>query len=130
MEESNVGQSRRRYTEEEVLSILTGLAGGSLSWTIGEIKESRTKLYFLMNTRYSEGSVGGHGFLSNNLGGREFPEGIEKFVEEKATEPKCLGLVPITKEAHEAVLKAGMQPIVEGILISPENYKPVVYALV
>ena len=55
------------------------------------------------------------------------PENISDFIEEKVTDLNCLGLVPITKSAFDKIKEAGLEPVLEGYILSPENFKAVVY---
>ena len=102
---------------------------GTISLAI--IKASGT-VYFLADRFYKGTHIGGMFGISVSENNSWTPvpnDDLEAFIEDKTTEKECLGLVPVTNGASEALSKAGLKEKFRGAILSPEDYQAVVFSL-
>ncbi|MAG50679.1 hypothetical protein CL621_03540 [archaeon] len=116
----------QKITEKDVLGIHTTLVIESLF--NAQNNSPKKIICVLSNNYYSE--YGDKDSIFNtviNTTIKPIPGNISGFIEEKAADQKYVGLVPITESAFDKIKEAGLEPVLKGYTLSPENFKAIVY---
>ena len=65
--------------------------------------------------------------MTGNLQGDPIEGALDKFLEETATDPKCIGIVPLTDGVIGSLESLGLKVTHRGIGVAKLDYNPVLY---
>lgn len=67
--------------------------------------------------------------IAGNMEGEQIESTLDDFVQKKATDPECLGIIPLTQPTLDALKTRGFKPVLRGAVASGTNYSPALYKL-
>jgi len=71
----------------------------------------------------------GSGNLGCQFGGKPIEGSLEEFIQNRAADPKCIGIVPVTQPALEALESQGLKVLRRGFVVVGSNYSAALYGI-
>jgi len=91
--------------------------------------QSAGYIAIISENRVAYASYKGGAVISGNMEGEQIEGTLDDFVQEKATDPECLGIIPLTQPTLDALKTRGLKPGLRGAVAYGTNYSPVLYGL-